>query len=142
MPLIVWGRDYDQPSLDELARWTAEDLARKQREEQRAALARELRPLLYAALPGGWHWGSRGFACDFDIEECWSANADEPDFGRLRLSCPGCRRRIAPFRSRSLTYIDGGWRWVGLDYQEPYSDYFVACGWCGEPIKFSTHCPQ
>lgn len=121
---------YDTPTLDELARQTAIQIRDAQ-----------VRPLIHATM-GFCNYRNPRFVGDLNIEDVWAEGADEPNLGMWRIACPCCQRKIAPWLSKARVCIGGGWRWVGLDYQEPYGDYFAACGWCGEPFLFSTHTPQ
>lgn len=129
-------------SEEQLARWEVERIEEERRQAEYNAMVEVLYPIVYAAFPAGWRYGNPRYAGDFDIEQCWSERTGEFNMGTLRLNCPGCRRRIAPFQTRSLVGLNGGLRWVGLDHQEPYTDYLVACGWCGDPILFTVHVPQ
>lgn len=113
----------------------------EERERQHQEMLKVVRPLLWQAF-GGWYHRNPRFVREFNVEEFWPEGADEPSFGRMRIDCLGCGRRVAPFQTRSILAVSGGWRWVGLDHEEPYTNYFFACGWCGEPMLFTTYVPQ
>jgi hypothetical protein len=118
---------WDQPTLEELARETARQIS-----DERA------RPIIRAVFPLAWD----RFVINFAVDDYWSERSDGPDITAMRMRCSGCRRQIAPMLLRSRITVGGGWRWVGLDYQEPYTEYFGACGWCGEPAFWIIHSPQ
>jgi len=116
---------------------TAEREAYEAEQNRRAALNEQAAPLLRAVF------GSvRRSDPDFSIDEFWPGGADEPNLGNLRAPCSDCGRQVYAWTSSSRTPIGGGWRWVGLNHQEPYTDYFAACGWCGGPVHFTIHAPQ
>lgn len=136
---MKWTQLYEplEPTAEELR--TAQRAAERERQHQE--MLQTVRPLLRQVL-GGWHHANPRFACEFNVEEFWPETADEPSFASMRITCHACNRRVAPFQTRSIISVDGGWRWVGLDHQEPYTDYFFACGWCGEPMLFTVYVPQ
>lgn len=136
MPLTFSIGVYD-PSLDALARATAEQIER----ERRRTLNDEAAGPIRRWVCGGWWHGNRAYDGDFNVEDYWPEDADEPQLGELRIDCQ-CGRPFYPFHSRTLVAVDGGWRWVGLDHQEPYTDYFAVCGWCATPVLFTIHTPQ
>lgn len=78
-------------------------------------------------------------------EELLNFDTEKYDRRKLRLECPSCGRPIAPLCSPSLEHVDAGWRWVGLDHQEPWSQYIARCPrskGCGAWFRFLLYTPQ
>lgn len=133
---------YSYAPLDDDAEWEAQKARKEQEQAKYDEMIRVVRPCLHSAFPGGWWHGNPVYVGGFNIEDYYSERTDEWKLGGLSVPCRGCRRRFFPFCSRTLVNVDGGWRWVGLDHQEPYTDYFAACGWCGTPMLLTIYVPQ
>lgn len=87
----------------------------------------------WRALPQGW---------DFNAEEMYLEDEDRWSKRLCVIRCPVCKRDGRPLERSSTFYVGGGMRWVGLDYQEPYSDYRTQCGRCHAMFRFTIHTPQ
>lgn len=124
--------------LDVLARLTAEKIRGDQIEAERQHIASMIR----RAFPGGWWHGHKAFIGSFDSDDLYDDEIDEYKPGRLVIPCRGCRRPLSPLCAESRVIAESGWRWVGISHQQPETDYFFACGWCGTPMLFTVVTPQ
>ena len=91
---------------------------------------------------GGCGYHNPRYAGSCDDEDLYDADTDEYKPGRLTIPCPTCSRKIKPLLSKTHIVLDGGWRWVGLDHQEPYVDRMSVCPGCRNPVLFTTYTPQ
>lgn len=138
MTLAVWGpAELYEPTLDDLARDTAELIRRETREAERQRMLPDLRKTF-----GYANYRNPCYVGDYSVDEFCSERTGEVAWNHMRADCRCCGRRVAPFQGRSVVMLDADMRWVGLDYREPYEDWFFACGWCGTPMLFTTHWPQ
>lgn len=80
-------------------------------------------------------------AGDFDDEDLHTDH-DRYDRRKLRVDCPNCGRSASPLCSPHTRPVDGGWRWVGVDHQEPFCTYLTRCRGCRREYRFTTHTPQ
>lgn len=91
------------------------------------------------------HRGRKFLTYNISIEDFWIEEVgDYLGVNRLLLHCDWCDNDFMPFFSR-LTYVtDNGWRWVGLDYREPYTTYKTkhAPQKCGAELVFTLYTPQ
>jgi len=46
------------------------------------------------------------------------------------VGCPCCKKRIMPFRSKSVKHRGTSFPWVGLDYQDIVEHYTAVCPKC------------
>lgn len=80
-----------------------------------------------------------------NAEWFYDEHSGETNFNKVELNCPSCNKRKFPFRARLESYrpiyLDGGWRWVGTEYKEPYFQYSLLCK-CGAHFKFVLYYPQ
>lgn len=83
-------------------------------------------------------------AGDFDSDwECgYNPENDTYDRRQPRVTCPNCGRVCSPMLSPSRRTACGGWRWVGLSYQEPYTVFEARCPGCCNLYAFTIHSPQ
>lgn len=123
---VMWYLE-EAPTLDELARQTAQWIK-----------AEQGRSVIRAAFPLAWD----RMVINFAVDDYWSPNSDGPDWTAMRMPCGECGRLISPMDLRSRISVGGGWRWVGISYQEPYTEYFGVCGWCKSPVFWIVHSPQ
>lgn len=78
----------------------------------------------------------------FDDDEFYSERLDDYVPSLLRLTCPHCGRRHAPLIAKATRIIAGGWEWIGLSHQEPYTSYLATCPRTREHYVFKIRSPQ
>lgn len=84
-------------------------------------------------------------AGDYDSDDVYNEKSDEYEFIRLLVSCPICNKSHFPFRGKSDNTTEkllDGWRWVGLDYEEPFTTYKTICRKTGKAYQFTIYAPQ
>jgi hypothetical protein len=81
---------------------------------------------------------------DYSVDEWFSERLGDYTNHLALVLCPYCRKFHKPFTVGLKHYfcVEWGWRWVGLEYQEPYSRYFARCRVTGLWFQFTTHAPQ
>lgn len=79
---------------------------------------------------------------DFSDEEFYDYDADCYRPGWPTAKCPRCGANVKPLLARESRVVHAGWRWVGLDYQEPYTEVAVRHARCGGVYRYTTHSPQ
>lgn len=83
----------------------------------------------------------RTFRLEFDTEEAYGRDEEFHD-ALVRVTCPHCRRVHAPLMSASTRHLASDWRWVGLEYKEPFSEWLCVCPRTGRDYVLTTHTPQ
>lgn len=83
-----------------------------------------------AANLGGW-----------SDDELYDYDTDTYRPGRLWIECPHCKRGMQPLRQAATEVYDAGWRWVGLDHREPYTER-LGRHRCGLDYRFILYTPQ
>ena len=81
-------------------------------------------------------------AGSFDDEYAYNIDTDKYNPNWLKLNCPHCGRRCSPFMTPFHVLLEYGWRWVGLEYKEPFAEYQARCPGCHEWYRFTTYTPQ
>jgi hypothetical protein len=81
-------------------------------------------------------------AGEYDVEGMYDDSVGDIVIESLVVTCPHCRHEDRPFAKTQHKQIDGGWRWVGDAYKEPYVTWSAVCSWCGETYTLTTHSPQ
>ena len=85
--------------------------------------------------PGTPHAG------DYSEEDAFNFDTDKFDRRKILVGCPTCKRRSA-FLCSPLTVVEHqGWRWVGCDHKEPFTNFRNKCR-CGQALTFTTYMPQ
>ena len=79
---------------------------------------------------------------EFDNEEAIHERTGEFSRRLVKVACPHCGRTVSPLLSTRTKFIDAAWRWVGLEYKEPYEEWLCACSGCGGEYRLTTHTPQ
>lgn len=97
------------------------------------------------------HWRAPGLlnelraipdAGSWNDEDLYDFDTGEYVRGRLSVDCPHCGKRHRPLLSKSRATVEFGWRWVGLDHREPYSEQIARCAATGRWYRFTTYTPQ
>lgn len=94
------------------------------------------------AEPGEFKAFSLQSGGQIDTEEMYDERTDEFIRRRGKAKCPHCGVQTAPLLSPYTRVLHAGWRWVGLDYQELYTQYGARCRRCKTQYKFTTYSPQ
>ena len=84
-------------------------------------------------------------AGEYDDEDWYDDEDGETNYNKCLTYCPICKQRHYPFRGKSNTateYMSGGWRWVGIDHQEPYAIFKAVCPKTKREYKFTIYTPQ
>jgi hypothetical protein len=81
-------------------------------------------------------------AGDFNDEGLYDDEAEVYRRGRLTLTCPYCGRPHRPLLSPTTATIEYGWRWVGLDHREPYSEKIARCPRTRRWYRYTLYTPQ
>ena len=94
-----------------------------------------------AAIPYGHSELRSSRRVEFCTEEAYGADEEFHD-ALVKMRCPSCRRMCAPLLSTRTRLLENGWRWVGLEYREPYSQWLCVCPGCRTDYILTTHTPQ
>jgi hypothetical protein len=86
--------------------------------------------------------GAERRSVSFDVEEAFSERDEEFHPALVKVRCPTCHRTRAPLLSPATRRLGGGWRWVGISYEESYCDWLCTCSRCGTDYILTTHSPQ
>lgn len=87
-------------------------------------------------------WQDLPDAGSYDTEDGFVGNSEIFDKRKIKIVCPGCKKKVASLCSSLTMRVESGWRWVGFDYKEPYSINRAKCGKCGTEFKFTLYTPQ
>lgn len=95
---------------------------------------------LLRVAAGEPRWSHRDVG--FDSEQAFSKSKEDFSRALVRVQCPSCNRTCAPLLAlRSTRYIRSGWEWVGIEYQQPYTDYLCRCR-CGHRFQLHVYSSQ
>ncbi len=86
-----------------------------------------------------WDLPSAG---DYDDEDAVNFDTDRYDKRKIRVTCPCCHNVASPLCSKNTTTTSSGWRWVGCDHREPYSNHRTKCRKCRKEYRFTIYTPQ
>lgn len=75
-------------------------------------------------------------------DELYDEDSDQWRPGRAHATCPRCGRGFRPMLARDRRVVEAGWRWVGLEYQEPFTEWMVRHGRCGALARYTIYSPQ
>lgn len=81
-------------------------------------------------------------AGSYDNQHAFNEETDNYLKSKIKIECPHCKSKISPHLCRTEVHLDGGWRWVGCDYKEPYDEFGVFCPQCKKPIKYTEYTEQ
>lgn len=84
-------------------------------------------------------------AGDYNDEDWYDDHRGEVNYKQVLIDCPICNKRHYPLRGKykNITeVIDSGWRWVGLDFREPYMIFKTVCPRTKKEYKFTMYTPQ
>jgi hypothetical protein len=89
-----------------------------------------------------WSLGRERMEVEFNNEEAFSERDGEYHQAAVKVGCPGCRRTCQPLMSERTAHLHDGWRWAGLSYREPFSEFLCTCPGCGRDYILICHSPQ
>lgn len=79
---------------------------------------------------------------EVDGEIAWNNETEKFDRRKFGKHMFECGLKLNPFYLKQKPiFLKGGMRWVGIDYQEPYSEYTFNCK-CGNNHNFIIYIPQ
>lgn len=88
---------------------------------------------VFRSLPG---------AGEIDWEDVYNGEFETECLRFAKVDCPYCGRTCSPLLSPSQIFQCSGWRWVGLEYQEPYTEHAARCPRCHVYYRFLIYVPQ
>jgi len=81
-------------------------------------------------------------AGQYSDEDVENPETEAPDWRKLKIQCPVCKRKFAAMLSKFTKAVRSGWRWVCDSHKEPYSEYETKCNKCGSELRFVIYTPQ
>src|ERR1700690_2307532 len=135
-PEIILAPENEPDPLDDFSLWEPPAPAWSHANDDDRRRARH--------LPSG-NWAEngtrRGHRLEFNTEEAYG-RYEEWHASLTKVRCPSCGRTCAPLLSSRTRYLGSGWRWVGLEYREPYQEWLCVCPGCRIDYVLTIFSPQ